>query len=365
MIRRSLSTRQPRRRQRSRLPARHAPPCRGSPARPPRRCGRRGTRSCRAEGAGRGARGGRLATGSAVLRRASDDALVAAVDGNLRRRGLGEERAAHLGSELSHVLRGHLGAEEVVFLVLLDGEVVGLGARGEHLFGPQGGVVHGVRMERVDADAVLRPLERRHARELVERSLRGRIGAAPGPGAGTFFEPITTIRPPRGASLSKPWQACITSRLASTLTVIALRHMSLPMSCTDCEAGKMPALRTSMSTPPNCLTARSTTAAISFSFVKSQTRPKKSGRCHKSSIAGLRSRPTTAAPRLRNDSAQALPMPEAAPVTTTTSPVNAGGLSVFFSLACSRSQYSMSKVCRSSRAFQPPSASARRITSMV
>ena len=54
-------------------------------------------------------------------------------------------------------------------------------------------------------------------------------------------------------------------------------------------------------------------------------------------------------------------MPEAAPVTSATSPANAGGEPALRSFACSRSQYSMSNVCCWSSARQPPSASARRI----
>ena len=56
--------------------------------------------------------------------------------------------------------------------------------------------------------------------------------------------------------------------------------------------------------------------------------------------AGLRSRPTTAAPRARSDSTQALPIPEAAPVTSATSPAKTGRPPALASLACSRSQYS-------------------------
>ena len=58
-------------------------------------------------------------------------------------------------------------------------------------------------------------------------------------------------------------------------------------------------------------------------------------------------------------------MPEAAPVTTTTSPVKSGGEPALRSFACSRSQYSMSNMSRSLTARQPPSASARRMTSIV
>ena len=50
------------------------------------------------------------------------------------------------------------------------------------------------------------------------------------------------------------------------------------------------------------------------------------------STAGLRSSPTTAAPRARSAATHALPMPEAAPVTNATSPANSGGLPAFLQL---------------------------------
>src|SRR5580765_2417606 len=109
-----------------------------------------------------------------------DDALVAAIDRDLRCGGLREQRAAHLGGELRDVLRGNFGLEQVLLLVLLDRHVVGLGARAEQLLGPQAGVVDRVGVERVDVDPVLRPLQRGDARELVQSRLRRRIGSGAG-----------------------------------------------------------------------------------------------------------------------------------------------------------------------------------------
>ena len=44
------------------------------------------------------------------------------------------------------------------------------------------------------------------------------------------------------------------------------------------------------------------------------------------------SRPTTAAPRSSSASTHALPMPDAAPVTSATSPANTGGAAAFAQL---------------------------------
>src|SRR5690606_4569919 len=120
----SLSKALRRRRRRSRWPARRAPPCRGSPARPRPPCGMRRKPSFREAGAGREARAGRLSSG--LVRRSLHEALVAAVDRYLRRGGLGEERPAHLRGKLGDVFRAHLGLEKIVLPVLLDGQVVGL-----------------------------------------------------------------------------------------------------------------------------------------------------------------------------------------------------------------------------------------------
>src|SRR5687768_11386600 len=50
-----------------------------------------------------------------------DDTLVASVHRDLRRRGAGEQRAAQLRGELGHVARCHLGLEQVLPFVLVDG----------------------------------------------------------------------------------------------------------------------------------------------------------------------------------------------------------------------------------------------------
>src|SRR5688572_27561457 len=48
----------------------------------------------------------------------SDDALVAAVDRDLRARRAREQRAAHLGHQLGHIAAGDLDAQDVAGLVL-------------------------------------------------------------------------------------------------------------------------------------------------------------------------------------------------------------------------------------------------------
>src|SRR5256885_16622097 len=66
----------------------------------------------------------------------SDDALIAAVHGHLRARGLGEKRPAHLRRQLRDVAAAYLGLEHVVGLVLLDRHAVVLRALKKHFFGP-------------------------------------------------------------------------------------------------------------------------------------------------------------------------------------------------------------------------------------
>ena len=102
----------------------------------------------------------------------------------------------------------------------------------------------------------------RHRLGLVRLTRGQRDADAPGPGAGTFFEPITTTRPPRGASLSKGWHSRMRSRLASTLTLIDLRHSSVGNSAILRVAGKIPAFSTSMSMPPKAAIARAMAALI-------------------------------------------------------------------------------------------------------
>src|SRR5882672_6441617 len=106
----------------------------------------------------------------------SDDALIAAVDRHLGTGGLGEERAAHFRRELGDVAARDLGAQHVVGPVGLDRHAVLPGALRKNFVGPQAGVEYRVGMQRVDADAVRTPLERRDASELVQCRLRGRVG---------------------------------------------------------------------------------------------------------------------------------------------------------------------------------------------
>lgn len=61
----------------------------------------------------------------------SDELLGAALHRDLRRRRLGEQWPPHLCRHFGDVARGDLGSEQVVALVLLDGQVVGPGPRGD------------------------------------------------------------------------------------------------------------------------------------------------------------------------------------------------------------------------------------------
>ncbi len=129
--------------------------------------------------------------------------------------------------------------------------------------------------------------------------------------------------------------------------------------------GKMPAFKTNMSRPPNARTPRSSAAVSRPASVTSHAMPRKSGRFACDSTAAFKSSATTAAPRARKLCTHALPMPEAAPVTRTTSPAKGGAVPPLRSLACSRSQYSTSKMSFAGCAFQPPRPSARWITCIV
>src|SRR5437773_9054414 len=94
----------------------------------------------------------RLSTGIA-----SDDALIAAVHGHLRAGGLGEKRPAHLRRQLRYVAAAYLGLEHGVGPVFCHRHRVLLGPLGEHLFGPQAGIEHRVRVHGVDAYPVRAP----------------------------------------------------------------------------------------------------------------------------------------------------------------------------------------------------------------
>src|SRR6266581_5136190 len=118
---------------------------------------------------------------------ASDDALITAVHGHLRARRLGEKRPAHLRRQLRDVAARDFGLEHVVGLVLLDRHAVVLRALKQHFFGPQAGVEHCVRMQRIDADAVRAPFERGDAGELIERRLGCGIGGRSRTGRRNIF----------------------------------------------------------------------------------------------------------------------------------------------------------------------------------
>ena len=129
--------------------------------------------------------------------------------------------------------------------------------------------------------------------------------------------------------------------------------------------GKMPALTTAMSSPPKRCTAVSSAASTAAPSVMSQRRPRKVSPGNVSAMSGATSRPTTAAPRSNSAWAHALPMPDAAPVTKAISPVKTAGLGWRRSLACSNSQYSISKRSCAGSALYASSAVARAMISMV
>ena len=101
-----------------------------------------------------------------------------------------------------------------------------------------------------------------------------------------------------------------------------------------------------MSTPPNARAQRSKRARDRRPrSVTSQRDPEVRRRSWRPRrLRGSMSRPQTAAPRRRNASTQARPIPDAAPVTSATSPAKSAGSPRGRSFACSRSQYSTSKI---------------------
>src|SRR6266852_6143298 len=134
---------------------------------------------------------------------ASDDALIAAVHGHLRAGGLGEKCPAHLRRELRDVAAAHLGFEHVVGLVFFYRHRVLLGPLAEHLFGPQAGIEHRVRVHGVDAYSVRAPFERSDARKLVQRGLRRRIGRCPRTRRGNVFRADDHHPPAAGSEFQK------------------------------------------------------------------------------------------------------------------------------------------------------------------
>src|SRR5437763_1770392 len=71
-----------------------------------------------------------------IGRHHSDDAIVAAIDRNLRAGRPGEERPAQLGGEFRDIVAGDLNPQNIVGLILLDAHAVTGRALLEHLLGP-------------------------------------------------------------------------------------------------------------------------------------------------------------------------------------------------------------------------------------
>ena len=176
-------------------------------------------------------------------------------------------------------------------------------------------------------------------------ALDAEYAAAPGPGAGTFLEPTTTTRPPIGDRASsvaiRPKSHCT----LSTLTAMTSRQSSTSSSVIGVDGPKIPAAATTTSRPPKVSTPDRSADSMASWSVTSATIPSHRESPDTSTTPLSRSMAMTAAPRLRSSSAQARPIPEAAPVTRETTPPNSGGEPAAANLACSRSQYSTSKRC--------------------
>src|SRR2546425_38758 len=296
---------------------------------------------------------------------ASDDALIAAVDRYLGAGGLGEKRPAHLRRQLRDVAAAYLGLEHVVGLVFFYGHRVLLGPLAEQLFGPQAGIEHRVRVHGVDAYSVRAPFERRDARKLVQRGLRSRVGRCPRTRRGNVFRADDHHAPAAGSKFQKRVAGAHQEQVRIEVDV----HRLAPLC--DGQIGDLAARRENAGVqhehvqPAEASTAFSRAERTCVSSVTSQLTPRKSPRLWSDSIFASKSSPTTAAPRARKAATAAFPIPEAAPVTSAISPANGRALPPLLSFACSRSQYSTSKMSFADSARNPPRASARRITSMV
>ena len=106
----------------------------------------------------------------------SDDADVPSVDGDLSSGGLGEQRPGHGARQGRYVPRVDLCTQNVARFVLGDAHAVVRRSLLEHFRGPQGGVIHLVRVQDVDSDACPPELQGCHPRQLCEARLRDRVG---------------------------------------------------------------------------------------------------------------------------------------------------------------------------------------------
>ena len=134
-------------------------------------------------------------------------------------------------------------------------------------------------------------------------------------------------------------------------------HSSSSMSSRYWLGGKLPALLTSISMPPNRNTPCCNAEAMASAWVTSHLTLSTAGLENSSSRLSAISNASTAAPWSRNRHTQALPIPDAAPLTTTTLPSNSPRVADDLSLACSSSQYSTSNRSWRGKACQPPRAS--------
>ena len=196
----------------------------------------------------------------------------------------------------------------------------------------------------------------------VRPALAAEYAAAPGPGAGTFLEATKTTAGSNPFS-SNGRQARSTFMWEPRFNCMDCSQAASVISARFALAGKLPALLTSMSRPPKCSTPWLRADSVASESVTSQRRHNTSGDS-RPSISSM-SNAMTVAPRPRNSSTVARPMPEAAPVTRAILPCSSGAARALASLACSSSQYSTSNSFSRGKVRHPPMASASRVARIV
>ena len=105
-----------------------------------------------------------------------DDAVVAAVDGDLGAGGGGEDGAGYGADHGGDSRGGDFGAEEVFGFILLHGHAVAFGGFFEGFLGPDFGVEDGIWVEDINADAEGGELEGGDAGELGDAGFGDGVG---------------------------------------------------------------------------------------------------------------------------------------------------------------------------------------------
>src|SRR5205823_1347805 len=96
-------------------------------------------------------------------------------DRDLRGGGAGEGRAAHFGNHFGDVPAGDFHAQDIIPAVLVQRQSVTLGAAAQNIICPDASVEDSIWMDDVDTDALATPLQRGHARKLVQGRLGSRV----------------------------------------------------------------------------------------------------------------------------------------------------------------------------------------------